>query len=205
MSRELALDPSASLAACLGALLRRLRTLQDLSQAALGRLAGYDGTTFTWDPTSAVPDPVAVGDREVVRVRPYMRVAANLSLSITAAANIPPFNPQKLLAEPGASAGASDESPGAAPDAAVSFVTRDLASVLPKAKVALSIPLDEVVARDPDVAGLPQTPRREVDIDPVAGEHLHRHHAAGAGHRRVGSGATEEGERQQHHREAADQ
>ena len=88
-----------------------------------------------------------VGDREVVRVRPYMRVAANLSLSITEAANIPPFNPQKLLAEPGASAGASEESPGAAPDAAVSFVTRDLASVLPKAKVALSIPLDEVVAR----------------------------------------------------------
>lgn len=88
-----------------------------------------------------------VGDREVVRVRPYMRVGANLSLSITEAANIPPFNPQKLLAEPGASAGASEESPGAAPDAAVSFVTRDLASVLPKAKVALSIPLDEVVAR----------------------------------------------------------
>jgi hypothetical protein len=39
-----ALDPGASAAACLGALLRRLRTLQGLSQAALGRLAGYDGS-----------------------------------------------------------------------------------------------------------------------------------------------------------------
>jgi Helix-turn-helix domain len=39
-----ALDPGASSAACLGALLRRLRTLQGLSQAGLGRLAGYDGS-----------------------------------------------------------------------------------------------------------------------------------------------------------------
>ena len=39
-----ALDPGASAAACLGALLRRLRTLQGLSQAGLGRLTGYDGS-----------------------------------------------------------------------------------------------------------------------------------------------------------------
>jgi tetratricopeptide (TPR) repeat protein len=39
-----ALDPAASSAACLGALLRRLRTLQGLSQAGLGRLTGYDGS-----------------------------------------------------------------------------------------------------------------------------------------------------------------
>ncbi|HEX5880045.1 MAG TPA: helix-turn-helix transcriptional regulator [Actinomycetota bacterium] len=39
-----ALDPGASSAACLGALLRRLRTLQGLSQAGLGRLTGYDGS-----------------------------------------------------------------------------------------------------------------------------------------------------------------
>jgi murein DD-endopeptidase MepM/ murein hydrolase activator NlpD len=89
-----------------------------------------------------------VGDREMIRVRPYMRVSANLSLSMTeASASIPPFNPQKLLADPGASAGTSEEAPGAAPDAAVSFVTRDLGGVLPRAKVALTIPLDEVVAR----------------------------------------------------------
>ena len=44
MPRARPLDPGASAAACLGALLRRLRTLRGLSQAALGRLAGYDGS-----------------------------------------------------------------------------------------------------------------------------------------------------------------
>jgi transcriptional regulator with XRE-family HTH domain len=38
------LDPAASLSACLGALLRRLRTARGLTQAGLGRLAGYDGS-----------------------------------------------------------------------------------------------------------------------------------------------------------------
>jgi Helix-turn-helix domain len=44
MPRPRTLDPGASPAACLGALLRRLRTLQGLTQAGLGRLAGYDGS-----------------------------------------------------------------------------------------------------------------------------------------------------------------
>jgi tetratricopeptide (TPR) repeat protein len=38
------LDPAASLTACLGALLRRLRTAHGLTQSDLGRLAGYDGS-----------------------------------------------------------------------------------------------------------------------------------------------------------------
>jgi len=37
-------DPGASFGACLGAVLRRLRSLHDLTQAGLGRLAGYDGS-----------------------------------------------------------------------------------------------------------------------------------------------------------------
>jgi hypothetical protein len=44
MPRARTLDPTTSFAACLGALLRRLRTLQDLTQSGLGRLAGYDGS-----------------------------------------------------------------------------------------------------------------------------------------------------------------
>jgi murein DD-endopeptidase MepM/ murein hydrolase activator NlpD len=88
------------------------------------------------------------GDREMVRVRPFIRVAANLSLSPTElSANIPPFNPQRLLADPGTSAVAGDDTPSAAPDAEVSFVTRDLAAVLPRAKLAAAVPLDEVNAR----------------------------------------------------------
>jgi Helix-turn-helix domain len=37
-------DPATSYAACLGVLLRRLRVLCGLTQAALGRLTGYDGS-----------------------------------------------------------------------------------------------------------------------------------------------------------------
>ena len=40
------------------------------------------------------------GNREVVRVRPFVRVATNLSLSTSElSANIPPFNPQRMLAD----------------------------------------------------------------------------------------------------------
>lgn len=89
-----------------------------------------------------------VGDRELVRVRPYVRVSANLSLSVTEiSANLPPFNPQKLLADPAANAAASQDGPKAAPDAAVSFVTRDLGSVLPRVRMAVVIPQDEIMAR----------------------------------------------------------
>ncbi len=41
-----------------------------------------------------------VGNHEVVRVRPFVRIAGNLSLTVTdLSAGIPPFNPQRLLAE----------------------------------------------------------------------------------------------------------
>jgi transcriptional regulator with XRE-family HTH domain len=43
MSNARTPDPPASAAVCLGAVLRRLRTLQGLTQAELGRLAGYGG------------------------------------------------------------------------------------------------------------------------------------------------------------------
>ena len=44
MAQTPALDPGGSFAACLGAVLRRLRTLRGLTQAGLGRLASYDGS-----------------------------------------------------------------------------------------------------------------------------------------------------------------
>jgi murein DD-endopeptidase MepM/ murein hydrolase activator NlpD len=94
------------------------------------------------------------GDREVVRVRPYIRVASNLSLSASElSANIPPFNPQKLLADasPAGAAGA-DAAPETEPDAEVSFVTRDLGAMLAKAKIAAVLPLEEIVTRVRDVA-----------------------------------------------------
>ena len=66
-----------------------------------------------------------VGSREVVRVRPFVRVSANLSLSVSElSANIPPFNPQKMLSE-GSADGAGPDEPAAnaEPDAEVSFVS----------------------------------------------------------------------------------
>jgi murein DD-endopeptidase MepM/ murein hydrolase activator NlpD len=89
-----------------------------------------------------------VGNREVVRVRPFVRVAGNLSLSLTEiSADIPPFNPQKMLAESGAAETPTAESAAAEPDAEVSFVTRDLASILPRVKISVAAPMDEVLQR----------------------------------------------------------
>jgi hypothetical protein len=54
-------------------------------------------------------------NREILRVRPFVRVAGNLSLSVSElSANIPPFNPQKTMLADAGAAGA----PGAedAPD-----------------------------------------------------------------------------------------
>ena len=89
------------------------------------------------------------GNREVMRVRPFIRIAGNLSLSSSdLSAKIPPFNAQRLLTDagtPAAPLGAEDAA--AEPDAEVSFVTRDLGAVLPKAKIAALVAIDEVLLR----------------------------------------------------------
>ncbi len=95
------------------------------------------------------------GNREIVRVRPFVRVAGNLSLSVSElSANIPAFNPQKtLLAEAADPGTASTEgAPDGEIDAEVSFFTRDLASVLPRAKIAAMMPIDDVLAHVRDAA-----------------------------------------------------
>jgi len=94
------------------------------------------------------------GDREVMRVRPFVRVASNLSLTTSdLSASVPKFNPARLLMDNGrGNAVAADESPGAEPDAEVSFVTRDLFSVLPRVKVAAAVPLEDVIARVRDTS-----------------------------------------------------
>ena len=113
-----------------------------------------------------VPTSTHVRDRELVRMRNYVRVTGNLSLTVTdLSANIPPFNPQKLLSD---SVAGDDQTPAAEPDAEVTFVTCDLApaaprgkvtpavcdlnSLLPKVKQSTQLPLDAVLTRVRDVA-----------------------------------------------------
>jgi murein DD-endopeptidase MepM/ murein hydrolase activator NlpD len=116
-----------------------------------------------------VPTSTRVRDRELVRTRAFVRVSGNLSLTVSdLSANIPPFNPQKLLTD--AVAG-DDQTPAAEPDAEVSFVTCDLsgaakvaagAKVTPavcdinaligKMKPAGMLPIDEVLTRVRDTA-----------------------------------------------------
>jgi len=119
-----------------------------------------------------VPTSTHVRDRELVRVRPYVRVTGNLSLTVSdLSANIPAFNPQKLLAD---SVAGNDQTPAAEPDAEVSFVTCDLTAppargktagapavtpavcdlnaLLAKVKPATLLPLDDVLSRVHDVA-----------------------------------------------------
>ena len=88
------------------------------------------------------------GNREIVRVRPFIRVAGNLSLSVSdLSAGIPPFNAQKILARSEGIPASAEDAAGAEPDAEVSFFTRDLNSVLPRAKIAAVASLEEVLAR----------------------------------------------------------
>ncbi|MBX9774442.1 MAG: M23 family metallopeptidase [Xanthobacteraceae bacterium] len=88
-----------------------------------------------------------VGNREIVRVRAFVRVASNLALSTSElSANIPPFNPLRMQAAettPGATT--TDDAPEV--DAEVSFVTADLGTVLPKAKIAAVLSIDDVLGR----------------------------------------------------------
>ena len=94
------------------------------------------------------------GDRDVMRVRPFVRIAGNLSLTTSdLSAKIPPFNAQRLLTDVGSPAPAEgDDQQAAEPDAEVSFVTRDLASVLPRAKIAANVAIDEVLLRVRDAS-----------------------------------------------------
>ncbi|SHL10366.1 Murein DD-endopeptidase MepM and murein hydrolase activator NlpD, contain LysM domain [Bradyrhizobium lablabi] len=98
-----------------------------------------------------------VGNRDVMRVRPFIRIAGNLSMTTSdLSAKIPPFNAQRMLSDVGSPAPAASDDPNAAdaaePDAEVSFVTKDLAPILPKAKLAAVVALDEVLMRVRDAS-----------------------------------------------------
>jgi murein DD-endopeptidase MepM/ murein hydrolase activator NlpD len=98
-----------------------------------------------------------VGNRDVMRVRPFVRISGNLSMTTSdLSAKIPPFNAQRMLNDTGsdtpAAADDANNADAAEPDAEVSFVTRDLAPILPRAKIAAVLAVDDVIIGVRDAA-----------------------------------------------------
>jgi murein DD-endopeptidase MepM/ murein hydrolase activator NlpD len=98
-----------------------------------------------------------VGNRDVMRVRPFIRISGNLSMTTSdLSAKIPPFNAQRMLTDVGAPTPAASDDPNSPdavePDAEVSFVTKDLGPALPKAKIAAVVALDDVLMRVRDAS-----------------------------------------------------
>lgn len=91
-----------------------------------------------------VSTTMRVGEREIVRVRPFVRVATNLALSPSnASANIPAFNPVKLMGEDDQTA----ENPDIEPTGELTIVMRDLSNLSANVRVAGAARLDDVLMR----------------------------------------------------------
>jgi len=91
-----------------------------------------------------VSTTMRVGEREIVRVRPFVRVATNLALAPSAvSANIPAFNPVKLMGEDDQAA----ETPDIEPTGELSIVMRDLSNLPANTRIAGSARLDDVLMR----------------------------------------------------------
>ncbi len=91
-----------------------------------------------------VSTTVRVGEREIVRVRPFVRVATNLALSPSnLSANIPAFNPVKLMGEEDQSA----DTPDIEPTGELSIVMRDLTNLPANTRIAGAARLDDVLMR----------------------------------------------------------
>ena len=109
-----------------------------------------------------------VGNHEVVRVKPFVRVGGNLALAASSLiADIPPFNAQRLLAE--SAPGGNARRVEAEPDAEVSFVMRDLARLMPHAKVRLTTRRDEVIARVREAAAWAAKAASNVSMPNITG------------------------------------
>lgn len=92
--------------------------------------------------TLRVSTTTRVADREIVRVRPFIRVATNLALQPSEyAADVPPFNPIKLMAE---DEERGDGLPQIEPTGELTIVMRDLNQAPPTARIAAAIRTEDV-------------------------------------------------------------
>lgn len=84
-----------------------------------------------------------VQDREIVRVRPFIRVASNLATSPTEfASSVPAFNPVKMMAEDDTRI---DEGPAVEPTGELTIVMRDLLQAPAAARIAATLRNDDVL------------------------------------------------------------
>lgn len=93
--------------------------------------------------TLRVSTTIRVAEREIVRVRPFIRVATNLALQPSEyATSVPPFNPVKLMAE-------DDERPDSLPQieptGELSIVMRDLDQAPANARIAAVMRNEDVI------------------------------------------------------------
>jgi murein DD-endopeptidase MepM/ murein hydrolase activator NlpD len=95
----------------------------------------------------SVSTTMRAGDHEVVRVRPFVRIATNLALAPSAlAANVPPFNPVKLMADADTDRG-GDETPQAEPTGDLTITMRDLAQLPPNTRTVGSVRSDDILMK----------------------------------------------------------
>jgi murein DD-endopeptidase MepM/ murein hydrolase activator NlpD len=96
-----------------------------------------------------VSTTVQVGEREVVRVRPFVRVATGLSLSTSElSADIGPFNASRVMAAASSRSGAATiDEPPTVDEADFSFVMRELEPLLGQASTTVAAPMEQVMAR----------------------------------------------------------
>ncbi|MFM8700260.1 MAG: M23 family metallopeptidase [Hyphomicrobiales bacterium] len=98
--------------------------------------------------TFRVPTSIKVGNREVIKPLPYVRVATNLALnSIGLAADIPPFDPQKFFAGAGAEPMVAPETSRTEGNADVSLVKTNLLTSLDGLQAPDSLTLAQIFAQ----------------------------------------------------------
>ncbi|WAC28712.1 M23 family metallopeptidase [Ancylobacter sp. SL191] len=102
--------------------------------------------TFSAKQTLRISTTSKDGDREVIKVRPVIKVASNLAQSVTAASvDVPRFNPAKLIAD--STADDDNDGPQAEPTGDITLVMRDLASMPPSTKFAAELPMEDVLMK----------------------------------------------------------
>ncbi|MFS8036352.1 M23 family metallopeptidase [Xanthobacter sp. AM11] len=125
------------------------------------------GDAATARQTFRVSTATKMGDREIIKVRPFTRVSANLAMSATSvSSNIPRFNPAQIVSD---SANKEEAAPQAEPTGEVTVVMRDLAVVPASAKLGASTAMENVLVKVREVAELTRAEPGLAVAPPIAG------------------------------------